>query len=289
MVNIVDTHPHVVSTDTVRYPISPLGSERSEWSHERSVTTEELIAAMDDAGVSQAALVHSSTTYGFACDYVADAVKTYPDRFTGVFSVNVLAPDAVEKMRDWFGKGLTGMRIYVKGTTVRTAWLALDDPRLFPVYDCAADCGITIAVNVNATDGFEQLETVLQRCPEVDFLLDHAGRADYSQGVPFAAAAPLLSLSRFPNLFLKLTSVNFLKGKGWEHPQPIIERLVSEFGASRIAWGSNYPASPGSLKALVAMAMRGCETLPAADRERIFSKTALRLYPALVAHAGVSP
>ena len=282
MIDIVDTHPHVVSTDSARYPISPLGGKRSDWSHERSITTEELIDAMDDAGIAKAALVHSSTTYGFACDYAADAIAAFPDRLTGVFSVNVLAGDAVERMREWYAKGLTGMRIYVKGTTVKTAWLALDDPRLLPVYDCAAEYGITIAVNVNAADGFDQLESALRLRPGVNFFLDHAGRADYSKGAPFEAAAPLFNLSRYPNLYLKITSVNFLKGKGWEEPAPIVKRLVAEFGADRLAWGSNYPASSGSLADLLEMAVRGCEALSAADRDWVFCRTALKLYPALV-------
>lgn len=278
---IVDTHPHVVSADSERYPISPLGGTRSAWSNDHSVTTEQLIDAMDEAGVAKAALVHSSTTYGFACGYAADAIAAYPDRFTGVFSVNVLADDAVDRMREWFAKGLTGMRIYVKGRTVTSAWLTLDDPRLAPVYACAAEAGITVAVNVNAADGFQSLENALRQHPDVKFFLDHAGRADFSDGPPFAGATPLFQLSRYRNLYLKITSVNFLKGKGWEKPAPIIERLASEFGADRMAWGSNYPASPGSLADLLAMARTGCATLSENDREWVFSKTALSLYPAL--------
>lgn len=278
---IVDTHPHAVSADTVRYPITPLGNRRSDWSNEHSVTTEELVAAMDGAGIAKAALVHSSTTYGFNCNYVADAVAAHPDRFTGVFSINVLADDAVERMRDWFARGLTGMRIYVKGTTVATPWLSLDDARLDRVYECAAECGITVAVNVNAVDGFGAFEMAAARHRDVDFLLDHAGRADYSDGLPFYAARPLLDLSRHANVYLKVTSVNFLKGRGWDSPAPIMERLVAEFGADRIAWGSNYPASAGSMTDLVACAMRGCETLSDADRKWIFADTALKLYPAL--------
>src|SRR5437870_3611033 len=96
---IVDIHPHIVSQDTVRYPITPLGGTRSEWSKESSVTLEQLVAAMDDAGIDKAAIVHSSTTYGFTNDYAADAVAAYPKRFTGVFSVDVTQPDAPERMR----------------------------------------------------------------------------------------------------------------------------------------------------------------------------------------------
>src|SRR5882757_4831634 len=109
---IVDIHPHIVSHDTVRYPVTPIGGTRSEWSKERSATLEELVAAMDEAGVDKAAIVHSSTTYGFNNQYVVDAIAQYPKRFTGVFSVNVTEADAPERMRHWYEHGMTGMRIY---------------------------------------------------------------------------------------------------------------------------------------------------------------------------------
>ena len=35
-------------------------------------------------------------------------------RFTGVFSADVLAPDACETMRHWMGRGLTGLRLAVR-------------------------------------------------------------------------------------------------------------------------------------------------------------------------------
>lgn len=56
---------------------------------------------------------------------------------------------------------------------------------------------------------------------------------------------------------------------------------MSDFGVRRIAWGSNFPASERSLPALVELAEETLGFLPAADREWIFSGTALELYPAL--------
>src|SRR5262249_46440418 len=130
--NIVDIHPHIVSADTMRYPVTPIGGTQSEWSKERSVTMEQLVAAMDEAEVGKAAIVHSSTTYGFNNDYVVDAVAAHPKRFTGVFSVNVTQPDAPERMRYWVSKGMSGMRIYARGSTIKEAWLSLEDPVTFP-------------------------------------------------------------------------------------------------------------------------------------------------------------
>ena len=73
---------------------------------------------MDQAGIAKSALVQASTCYGHDNSYVADTVAAHPDRFTGVFSVDVLAPDAPEKIRYWVGRKLTGMRLFTAGSTM---------------------------------------------------------------------------------------------------------------------------------------------------------------------------
>src|SRR5215831_15926103 len=109
---IIDIHPHIISSDRTRYPRAPLGGHQSDWSRTRPVTVEQLIAAMDESGVQKAAIVQASTCYGHDNSYVADAVAAHPNRFTGVFSVDVLASDAPQNMRAWYGRGLTGMRLF---------------------------------------------------------------------------------------------------------------------------------------------------------------------------------
>src|ERR1700754_5054315 len=96
---IIDIHPHIISTDTKRYPPSPLFGIQSDWSKKRPASADQLIAAMDEASVAKTAIVHASTCYGFDNSYVADAVARYPARFTGVFAVDMLADDAAERIR----------------------------------------------------------------------------------------------------------------------------------------------------------------------------------------------
>ena len=127
---LVDIHPHIVSADADRYPRSPLFGVQSDWSKERPVTIEQYVAAMDEAGIQQAAIVQASTCYGYDNSYVADAVAACPTRFTGVFSVDVLAPDAPKKMRYWRDKGLTGMRLFTFGSTMTTQADWIDDPKV---------------------------------------------------------------------------------------------------------------------------------------------------------------
>ena len=280
---IVDIHPHIVSRDTVRYPVTPIGGTRSEWSKERSVTLEELVAAMDEAGVDKAAIVHSSTTYGFNNDYVVDAVAAHPKRFTGVFSVNITQPDAPDRMRNWYGKGMTGMRIYARGSTIKEAWLALDDPVSFPAWERASELGISVATNMHGTGpGLEQIKSTLKRFPRVRLIIDHLGRPPVEDGPPYDAAKDYFTLGDFPNCYLKLTPSGLnsvLKGKATA--DTLIPKLVSVFGAERIAWGSNYPASPGTMSEIVAASRSVLRSLSDADRSWIFAKTAQLLYPVL--------
>jgi predicted TIM-barrel fold metal-dependent hydrolase len=281
--HIVDIHPHIVSRDTVRYPVTPIGGKRSEWSKERSVTLEELVAAMDEAGVDKAAIVHSSTTYGFNNDYVVDAVAAFPKRFTGVFSVNVTEPDAAERMRYWYDKGMTGMRIFARGSTIKEAWLAIDDPVTFPAWECASELGISVATNVHGTGaGLEQIKSILTRFPRVRLIIDHLGRPPVEDGPPYAAAKDYFSLADYPNCYLKLTPSalkSVLTGKATA--DTLIPKLVEVFGANRIAWGSNYPASAGSMNDIVEASKTALRALSDADRGWIFAKTAQQLYPVL--------
>jgi L-fuconolactonase len=280
---IVDIHPHIVSRDTVRYPVTPIGGKQSEWSKERSVTLEELLAAMDEAGVDKAAIVHSSTTYGFNNDYVVDAVAAYPKRFTGVFSVDITQADAPDRMRYWYRNGMTGMRIYARGTTMKEAWLAIDDPVTLPAWECASELGLSVATNVHGTGaGLEQIKSTLKRFPRVRLIIDHLGRPPVEDGPPYDAAKDYFALGDFPNCYLKLTPSGLNSAlKGRATTDTLVPKLVSVFGADRIAWGSNYPASPGTMSEIVAASGVTLRALSDADRSWILAKTAQQLYPVL--------
>lgn len=277
----IDIHPHIIAADNARYPLAPLGGHQSDWSRTRPVTLEQLIAAMDTAGVQKAAIVQASTCYGHDNSYVADAVAAHPDRFTGVFSVDVLAPDAPERMRHWVGKKLTGLRLFTIGSTMPDQASWLDDPKSFPAWQCAGELGLSICLQMSAK-AFPQMIRMIERFPKVRVILDHMGRPALDDGPPYALAESLFALAKYPNVFLKLTQRNFTESrKGKATPETFFPKLVSTFGASRIAWGSNYPSSEGSLSDLLALATSSLKGLPASDQDWIFAKTAQSLYPAL--------
>jgi predicted TIM-barrel fold metal-dependent hydrolase len=277
----IDIHPHIISSDTTRYPLSPLGGHQSDWSRTRPVTLEQLVAAMDAAGVQKAAIVQASTCYGHDNTYVADAVAAYPKRFAGVFSVDVLAPDAPDRMRYWHGKGLTGMRLFTFGSTMSEQASWLDDPKSYPAWTCASELGLSVCLQMSAK-AIPQAASMAKRFPDVPIILDHCARPVLEDGPPYNAAASLFELARYPNVYLKLTPRIFAESRrGKATPETFFPRLVSEFAASRLAWGSNYPSSEGRLPELLTVARQSLGGLPAADQAWIFAKTAQTLYPAL--------
>jgi L-fuconolactonase len=278
---IIDIHPHIISPDLKRYPRSPLGGKQSDWSATRPVSLEQLIVAMDATGVAKAAIVQASTCYGHDNSYVADAVAAYPKRFTGVFSTDVLAPDATVRMRHWMERGLTGLRLFTFGSTMSEQASWLDDPKSHPAWTYAADHGLSICMQMSAS-GIPQLAKMIERFPKVNIILDHMARPTLDDGPPYAAAGSLFGLARYPSVYLKLTKRNFEQAKsGKATPETFFPKLVSEFGAERLSWGSNYPSSEGTMPEILALAQKTLALLPQKDRDWIFAKTAQVLYPAL--------
>lgn len=282
---LIDIHPHVISTDTARYPRAPIGGHQSTWSQDRPVSVEQLIAEQDRAGIRKAALVQASTCYGHDNSYVADAVNAHPERFAGVFSCDILASDAVETMAHWMAKGLTGLRLFTTGSTMpgQAGWL--DDPRSFPGWQKAEEESIPVCLQMTAA-GIPQLVNVLERFPRLCVILDHLARPVQEDGPPYKAASSLWDLARYPTVYLKVTERNLVGARaGQATPETFFGRLVDDFGAERIAWGSNYPASERPLVELVSLAEETLAFLPARDRDWIFSRTAQALYPSLANHS----
>ena len=207
---VIDIHPHIIATDTKRYPLAPLGGHQSEWSQTRPVTTEQMLKAMDEAGVGKSAMVQASTCYGHDNSYVADAIAAHPDRFTGVFSVDVLAPDASERIRYWVGRKLTGLRLFTIGSTMPDQASWLDDPKSYPAWQTATDLGIPVCLQMSAK-AFPEMIRIIDRFPKAKIILDHCARPVLNDGPPYAQAQSLFDLARYPNIYLKLTQRNFTR------------------------------------------------------------------------------
>jgi L-fuconolactonase len=281
MASVIDIHPHIVSPDTKRYPLSPLGGKQSTWSTERPTTYDQLLKAMDEAGVAKAAIVHSSTAYGYDNSYVADAVAAVPKRFTHVFSVDVLAPDAVQKIDHWLSRGGTGLRLFTTGSTMpdQATWFV--DPKTYPVWEHCAAKNIPVCMQMGQK-AIPLLRQVMDKFPKVTMLLDHLSRVPFEEGPPYAQAETFFELAKYPQVYVKVTPIN-VSPKSWGKatPETFFAKVIGAFGSQRIAWGSNFPNSVGTLAEILGAARKAFAFAKPFDQDWIFGKTAQVLYPVL--------
>src|SRR6201995_1686662 len=163
---LIDTHTHVIATDTKKYPLKPLFGKQSDWAAEHPLAYPDMVKADEAAGGDKAVLVQASSAYGPDNSYVSASVEAHPERFTGVFSIGVVAPDNVDKMKHWVSRGLTGMRIFTSGSTHAAQETFFAEEAAMPVWQYASDNGVPICMQMRVV-GLPLLEEkVVKRFPK---------------------------------------------------------------------------------------------------------------------------
>ena len=277
LMRIVESHCHVMSDDQRQYP-RDLGPKPAAWV--RDLTGEDFLALMNGASVDRALLVQAFGAYRYDNSYVADVAARHPERFAAVCIVDVLKSDAADKLTYWVkDRGVRGLRV-VTWTEPETM---LDDPRINPVWRRASDLRLPVCVLTNFHQ-LNRLARVLERFPELLLALDHLGLPRLYDGPDFEDEQPLFELARFPNFFGKFSSWT-IAAAAKNHNRgcaDFFRRLIDSFGAHRLMWGSNFPASNDrSYQGFVDLAREQLSFLLPDEQRWLFADTALRLWPTL--------
>jgi len=133
-------------------------------------------------------------------------------------------------------------------------------------------------------EGIPLLRQVMDKFPKVTIVLDHLSRTPFEDGPPYRQAAEFLALAKYKQVYLKITPINVTpKSWGKGTPETFFGKIIETFGAPRIAWGSNFPNSVGTLSEILGAAKKAFAFAKDSDQEWIFGETAKSLYPALAA------
>jgi L-fuconolactonase len=273
---IVDTHVHVVSEDQRTYPRQVTPGAPGEWV--RNMSAEMLLSLNAQAGIDKTVLVQAYSAYRYDNSYTADCATGYPDHFASVIILDPLQADTPDDLSYWVReRGMRGLRLF---TTTETEGTWLDDPRTFPVWERVISLGIPICI-MALFHQLPRVRTVLERYPAVTVALDHLAVPRLSGGPPYDGAQALFDLAQFPNLYVKFSSVNlYAASRGTSNVREFFSRLLDCFGASRMMWGSNFPATNDrSLKEQYDLARNELSFVAEADQRRLFGETALSLWP----------
>jgi predicted TIM-barrel fold metal-dependent hydrolase len=187
---------------------------------------ETIIRLMDEAGVDQSIIM----TYGEAPDvdgaleYIAEAVRKYPDRLIGYARMN---PRRGAEAHRLFRKameedGFKGLKLHPVGTLCHPG-----DPQTTDFIHLAASYGAPTLFHC----GDEELTLPLQiaqaaeACPEATIILGHCGGY-------FHVEDAIRVAERYPNILLETSAM----------PYPgLIKEAVERVGASRVLYASDGP------------------------------------------------
>ena len=296
---IFDTHAHVLSADTERYPHSMLRGGTRPPVPPMTFPVERLVEAMDAAGVDRACLVQRATLYGYDNSYVLHSVTDHPDRFCSVAVLDAEDPAAPATLARLMREhGLAGLRIVAPRLDEHdTDWVASN--QAMALWAAAAEHALPVAVilyRLNNDAGRAAMLRVARRFTGLPIILDHCGvphastpeaRWAKSQGLDYAIAPPpgfgiaeaLGEFAELGHVHFKVTDINFerLEDAGFS-PGDFVGRLAGLVGAERLMWGSDVGQSTAPYAEMLARARHAAAGLGEAGQQAFLGGNAARLY-----------
>ena len=240
----------------------------------------------------------TATTSRIQNDQIAKLVTARPDRFKGMATLPMQAPQlAADELRRAMHKlGLVGCQI---GSNINGR--NLDDPALEPFWAAANELGAFIMVHPTQVAGIDRMKSyylnnlignpldttiaaaclvfggVIERHPAITFFMVHGGGF-----VPYQAGRWVHGWQVRPEPKHKLkgrpeASLGRFYFDTILHSLAALEFLVQEAGASRVLLGSDYPYDMGTLEC--ARQVKAL-SISQADRAMILSGLAMQLFGA---------
>jgi L-fuconolactonase len=124
---------------------------------------------------------------------------------------------------------------------------------------------------------------LVRRCPEVRFVLDHAGKPGIRAGLMEPWRTHIAELAALPNVWCKLSGlITEADHANWTRTQlrPYIDHVIERFGFERVMFGSDWPVSEqthryGEWVGIVDQALADAS---ADERRKLFRDNAIAFY-----------
>jgi L-fuconolactonase len=242
---IVDAQVHAWTPQhDPEYPWNPEHKAHGFFETEKTPDrAEQVIADMDEAGVDAALLV-VPTLYLWDNSYATDSARRYPGRLAVVARIDWKAPEPVRRLEELMADPtVVGIRLAKRDDP--GAWAA--DGEFGPMLSAAEELDVPVA-GITGTLTLSAWGDVARRHPDLRLIVDHLGLEAPPTTVPVPGPAPferlphLLALAEHPNVYVKMTATPALSNEPFPFRDiwPAIATVVSEFGADRVMWGSDY-------------------------------------------------
>jgi L-fuconolactonase len=237
---IIDSQVHAYEANTPKRPWATVPN----WPPH--VTGEEMLAAMDKVGVDGAIFISAFSLYRYDASYAVEVARKHADRLAIVKPLDADDPAVEEVVAEWKRTpGAVGVRMWLTTDTGR----APDDPGLDRIARAAVRHDFP--VNLHCWDNLDAAANVIDRHPDVRFIIDHMGilqprvppaPAEVAKWTPWAALPKVLDLAKRKNAVIKISGACTLS----KAPYPFddiwdpLARIFDAWGIERCLWGTDW-------------------------------------------------
>jgi len=270
--HILDSQVHIWGDDSPERPWPP---GRAAQAHRvPAIDADEMIAAMDRAGVARAVIVPPSWE-GDRNDVALAAAARYPDRFSVMGRIPVERRAEAHRLRAWSEQpGMLGVRV----TLHRSPWLEAFDAGAVDWFWGEAERA-SLPVMVYAPRRARSLATVAERHRGLRIVVDHlAVPVELTGDEAFAGLEDVLALAVHPNVGVKVSALpcHSREGYPFRDLHVHLRRVFDAFGSSRMLFGSDYSRLPCSYEDAIRLFSEALEFLSSNDRAEIMGAAAAR-------------
>jgi len=206
-----------------------------------------MVTAMDSMGVAGAILVSAFSLYGYDASYAVEVRNAFSQRFALVKPVDPSDPAIADVIAAWAQTpGAVGVRIMM--TAERLAPSQWMGDHSYPGLDLVLRESVRYGfpVNLLCWDNLDAGIALIDRHPEVRFIIDHVGilqpRTPPAPLNPWAQLPKVLDLASRPNAVIKISGACTLSNEGY----PFLDiwdplaRVFDAWGLDRCLWGSDW-------------------------------------------------
>lgn len=289
---LYDTHAHFYSDDLARFPLHAekayMGPEKmKEIVLTRPSTAARVFGLWDQQGVEAGVGVQYSAAYESDNAYLLDVAGHHPARVHPVVILSLAdkeAPHALDRMVKT--QGVVGIRMPItRDESGRFPWL--DSAVAQQIWEVAELRQLAVVLfpplrgeqSRSTSDALvARVPALARQYPHVQIVLDHMGWPEAKGAPDFGFTESYQALTQ-PNVFFKVTSVNFLTAKGQDiSPSVFLRRAVDVFGARKIMWGSDQGNTPVAYEEMVGLAKDAAARLTPDEARQVFRETGMQVF-----------
>ncbi|RRB04673.1 amidohydrolase family protein [Larkinella rosea] len=236
----IEWNAHIFSPDVGRFPFHPQAAYKPDVAKQPVDQLAVYLKRLDDEKIDRAVIVHPEP-YGDDHRLMLDCLRREPKRLRGTSLFFPKDTDAPRKLA-----ALVRQEPHIVSTRFhahRGKETYLDtfaDSGVRALWKQAVDLNLVIELHIGPNYA-RQAGQAIAAFPGCKVLIDHLAEPQMGTGAEYA---DVLELARFPNVYMKLSGLDYFAKDNpyYESAIPFTRRIIREFGANRMVWGGGSPA-----------------------------------------------